>query len=182
MGDAWKNVPLSDEIISGKEVLEYAIAEGYHTEQPIRGTKYSAGLDVFIPYLTPEFVEDFQSKNPGISIAGGFFVIPPHARIILPTGLKFNIPEGTYLEVANRGSVAAKMGLIRGAFVIDSDYVGNVFINLINTSDKDVIIRPAEKIAQLIHKEYIHSTLKLISEEEIKKTIRGDGALGSTGK
>jgi len=162
--------------------LPYTIADGYTTDPPMRGSECSAGLDVFVPRLSPPFAKAFKERNPNISIAGGIFVVPPHERIIIPTGLKFNIPPGTYLEVANRGSVAAKQGLIFGAHIIDQDYVGIVFINLINTSLVPVTIRSGDKLAQLIHKEYIPSTLKYVPEDQIRETNRGDGALGSTGK
>jgi dUTP pyrophosphatase len=108
----------------------------------------------------------------------------PHGRIIIPTGIRFDIPEGTYLEVANRGSTAALKGLIYGAHIIDSDYVGIVFINLINTTESTTYLKPGEKLVQLIHKEYIHSDLVCIEEKSLLKkvTTRGDGSLGSTDK
>jgi dUTP pyrophosphatase len=162
--------------------LQYAIVEGYHIESPARGTEHSAGLDVFVPYQTPQFTQDFMAKNPDATLLNGYFEISPGERVVIPAGLKFNIPIGTYLEVANRGSVAAKKGLIFGAHIIDEDYVGNVFINLINTSNKNVRVQMGEKIAQLIHKQYIKSTLVQIPESDIRDTARGEGALGSTNK
>lgn len=171
--------------------LQYAIAEGYKTEEPIRGSAHAAGMDVFLPRGTERMVKDLNEKNgwaPPAPIAEFNDSLPyrisvgPHERIVIPTGLRFNIPEGTYLEVANRGSVAAKMGLVYGAHIIDEDYGGIVFINLINTTEKWIELESGAKIAQLIHKEYIKSQPARIPESDIRVTARGDGALGSTGK
>ena len=199
MGDQWKDEPV-EEVLPGKGVLQFAIAEGYRITDPFRGTEHSAGLDVFVPELSYQFASDYWSKNHvafrseedrkeyyeklATSSGGlGFNItIRAHDRVIIPTGLRFNIPEGTYLEVANRGSMAAKEGLVYGAHIIDSDYNGNVFINQINTTNDSVTLVCGQKFAQLIHKEYIKSLLIKIPESNIRATARGDGALGSTGK
>ena len=173
---------------------------GYETKEPRRGSDYAAGFDVFIPEPTYQFLSDYWSKNHVAFRSeedrkgyydkimnpneGYLFSIKvnPHESVIVPTGLRFNIPEGTYLEVANRGSMAAKEGLVFGAHIIDEDYNGNVFINLINTTNGVAILSCGQKFAQIIHKEYIKSSLYRISEEYIIDTARGSGALGSTGK
>jgi len=107
-----------------------------------------------------------------------------HGRIIIPTGIRFNIPTGTYLEVANRGSTAALQGLIFGAHIIDEDYQGIVFINLINTTPSTIYLKAGTKLVQLIHKEWIRSTLRRVPESELYPEVskRGEGALGHTGQ
>ncbi len=174
--------------------LQYTIVDGYDTEEPRRGTEHSAGLDVYIPRLTPKFEEDLREKNKNqarIFFREGEGENPPndlyvmgHSRIIIPTGLRFNIPTGTYLEVANRGSTAALQGLIFGAHIIDEDYQGIVFINLINTTPYNIYLNPGTKLVQLIHKEWIRSTLRHVPENELYPEVskRGEGALGHTGQ
>ena len=160
--------------------LQYAIAQGYETTEPQRGSEGAAGLDIYMPKLTDQFLTDFMDKNM-LDTAPTEIYIRGGGSLIIPTGLRFNIPTNTYLEVANRGSMGSK-GLIFGAHIIDSDYVGIVFINLLNVGDRTYYFNPGNKFAQIIHKEYIHSSLRVISEKEIKVTLRGSGALGSTGK
>lgn len=168
--------------------LFYTIAEGYETKEPVRGTEHSAGLDVFVPEFTDKFWEDFKKMNTRWEVIDHENVwVQPHDRILLPTGLRFNIPRGTYLEVANRGSVASKLGLVFGAHIIDEDYRGIVFINLINTDgNSSQYFTPGQKLVQLIHKEYTKSTPKKVSPEELYENMqaseRGEGALGSTDK
>ena len=183
--------------------LLYSIAEGYDTKEPFRGTEHSAGLDIFIPNMTPRFKADLKEKNKNQARIfykeedNGPFAPPPttpaeepddlyvmgHGRIVIPTGIRFNIPDGTYLEVANRGSTASQQGLIFGAHVIDQDYQGIVFINLINTTSYTIYLKPGTKLVQLIHKEYIKSTLRQLPEADLYPVVsqRGEGALGHTG-
>lgn len=164
--------------------LSYAIAEGYVTKEPVRGTEHSAGLDVFVPELNAAFWKDFEKMNSKWApfVDHEHIYVQPSDRILVPTGLRFNLQEGTYLEVANRSSMASKYGLIYGAHIIDEDYTGIVFINLINTSHDTFVFEPGIKFAQLIHKEYIKSIPTRIDESEIRETARGAGALGHTGK
>lgn len=172
--------------------LTYSILPGYTTKAPERGSLKAAGLDIWVPLRTEEFDKDFNKLNrpDGDTTAGAPFlnndsiVVAPHGRVLIPTGLKFNIFDDTYLEGKNRSGVAAKFGLILGPCVIDSDYQGQVFIGLINTNAYPVYIKYDTKIAQLIHKEYIHSEVQQVAIEELysETSQRGDGALGSTDK
>jgi dUTP pyrophosphatase len=177
--------------------LKYSIDEGYVTTEPIRGTEHSAGLDVYVPELTTVFQNQYNELNKKIgrylshpiSAISAMYPNPevrsisisPHGRVVIPTGLRFEIPQGTYLEVANRGSVASKLGLVYGAHIIDEDYRGIVFISLINTTSEDITIEPGIKLVQLIHKEYIKSKLVRVPAVSLD-TERSEGALGSTGQ
>jgi len=183
-------------------VIQIATIFGYDTKLPVRGSEEAAGIDVFVPTYNEAFEKDFEKMNSNprdpdfkpaygfgygtirIPDTGPFIHIPPHRRVVIPTGLRMKVEVGTYLEVANRGSMAAKHGLIFGAHIIDSDYRGNVFINLINTSEVQQRIDFGQKLAQLLHKSVLMSDVKLISDEEYnrERTTRGDGALGSTGR
>lgn len=163
--------------------LEFTVVPSIMTVPPRRGTEQSAGFDIFCPAITTAFMQRFFEKNPGsgAAIVDHVISIAPRGSVIIPTGLRFITPENEYLEVKNRSSIAAKRQLLVGAEVIDSDYTGEVFINLINVGDARQILTPGEAIAQIIHKEYKHSALKYIEPEKYtKETTRGDGALGST--
>lgn len=181
-----------------KQPLRFSIEPDYIVERPTRGTKYSAGIDVYVPVFNDVFREKFKSLNQKLdgvfkykSVAINdiatqfceklFIEIPDHGRVLIPTGLRFEIPKGTYLEVANRGSVASKQGLVYGAHIIDEDYRGEVFINLINTTNNTITIEQGSKIAQLIHKKYENRPLYQIDKVPLE-TERGEGALGHTNK
>lgn len=164
---------------------------GYDTKPPERGSEEAAGLDIYLPQFNEAFQKDFEKMNEGNSFGkilapdtGPYIHIPPQRRVVLPTGLRMKVRPGTYVEVANRGSMAAKQGMIFGAHIIDSDYRGNVFINLINVSSETQRLDFGQKIAQVLHKEVLMSEVELVSDEEYNrnKTTRGAGALGSTGR
>lgn len=183
-------------------MIQIATIFGYDVKLPERGSEEAAGIDIFIPSYNELFEEDFNKMNCNprepdfkpeygfgygtirVPDTGPFIHIPPHRRVVVPTGLRMKVEPGTYLEVANRGSMAAKHGLIFGAHIIDSDYRGNVFINLINTSEVQQRLDFGQKLAQILHKSVLMSEIELVSNEEYNKqrTSRGEGALGSTGR
>lgn len=172
-------------------MIRIATIFGYDTTPPIRGSEQAAGIDVFLPLYNEVFRLEFEKMNKGASFSkiytpddGPYIGVPVGRRVVLPTGLRADIESGTYLEVANRGSMAVKQGLIFGAHIIDADYRGNIFINLINISQELQRLEFGQKIAQLLHKEVLMSEVELISDEQYnrKRTVRGEGALGSTGR
>ncbi len=183
--------------------IKYAVASGYElalndkkvVQRPSRGSIGAAGVDIPLPVFTSEFQKDFEEKNNGswgswhyclrksaeTSTRG--ICLPAGKRLVFPTGLKFNIPEGTYLQAANRSGLSAKNGILVGGGIIDSDYQGIVFVTLINTGDSDHVFYEGDRITQLIHKKYIHSSFYQTSEEELFEapTERAEGGHGSTG-
>lgn len=173
-------------------MIKYAVIPGFDTQKPHRGSEEAAGFDVFVPYINDVMRDEFKKKNNKLGLAfidfdtdrKEYIKIPSHSRVVVPTGLRFNINHGEYLEVANRGSMAAKDGLIFGAHIIDSDYQGEVFINLINTTDAPARLDFGQKIAQILHKEVLMSELEESDNDKLypEASKRGAGALGSTGK
>lgn len=106
--------------------------------------------------------------------------------VVLPTGIKVEVPHGYMLEIKNRSGMAAKKSLVVGACVIDSGYSGEVFVNLHNIGVDERKISPGDKIAQMVLVPVIQWRSHEVTEAEIYKdplTIsnRGDGSMGSTG-
>ena len=106
--------------------------------------------------------------------------------VVLPTGIKVEVPHGYMLEIKNRSGMAAKKSLVVGACVIDSGYSGEVFVNLHNIGIDERKISPGDKIAQMVLVPVIQWRSHEVTEAEIYKdplTIsnRGDGSMGSTG-
>jgi len=68
---------------------------------------------------------DYRSFNVGIDLY-------PGERILVPTGLIFNIPDGHSVRLHARSSVSLKKGLIipNGEGIIDSDYYHQTFVML----------------------------------------------------
>ena len=134
-------------------------------KMPERGTVNSAGIDLFIP-------DEFPKS-----------VIFSNGSILIPMGIKVNIPSGTMLVIENKSGIASKKSLIVGAKVIDSDYHGEIMVNLHNIGMKDQILTPGMKIVQMLHQPILLG--EIYEGTNIHKYIRserGEGGFGSTGE
>lgn len=109
--------------------------------------------------------------------------IHPGYRVMVPTGLIFDIPEHYVLKVYSRSGTSLKNGLIlvNGVGVVDSDYVNESFVLLYNTSDGPITIKHGDRVAQAMLEKVETYQLEEISEAPAQKTSR-DGGFGSTGK
>jgi len=107
--------------------------------------------------------------------------IPPLGRAKIPTGLKIEIPEGYEGQVRPRSGLALKHGLtvLNSPGTIDSDYRGDIEIILINLSDKNIIIKDTERIAQLVISPVIRA--QITEEKSLSESGRGSGGFGSSG-
>jgi dUTP pyrophosphatase len=102
------------------------------------------------------------------------------ARVMIPTGLIFEIPSGMEAQVRPRSGLAAKHGItvLNSPGTIDSDYRGEVKIILVNLGEAPFEIRRGERVAQLVVAPVI--TAKLTVSEALSETARGAGGFGST--
>jgi len=141
-----------------------------NVKDPIRGTEQSAGLDFFVP-------EEWNS--------GKTFTVKAGESVLIPSGVKLNVPEGYALIAFNKSGVAVKKKLYAGACVVDEDYQGEVHFNLTNVGNEDTTISPGEKIIQFLLIEVNYAEVELAeSEEDLwkeKVSERGEGGFGSTG-
>lgn len=85
------------------------------------------------------------------------------------------------IEVRPRSGLALKQGLtvLNAPGTIDEDYRGEIGVILINHSDKEVVIDPGERIAQLVVGTALR--VEVVFADELGKTQRGSGGFGSTG-
>lgn len=85
--------------------------------------------------------------------AGEDALIGPNQLAKIGTGLIIEAPEGHFLMVASRGSLASKKGLkmANAIGVVDRDFAGpkdEIFLPLHNFTDHDVQIKKGERLAQ----------------------------------
>lgn len=108
--------------------------------------------------------------------------LEPGQRVIVPTGIRIEIPAGYEGQVRPRSGLAAKFGvtLVNAPGTIDSDYRGEVGVILINLGTEAYRIEPGERIAQLV----IAPVTRVVfaREESLADTSRGEGGFGSTGR
>jgi dUTP pyrophosphatase len=137
-------------------------------KNPTRGTAKSAGIDLYVP-------NDFEYRT-----------LAPGESVLIPAGLKVNIPENYAFIAFNKSGVSTKKHLVVGACVIDEDYQGEIHIHIFNHSNRDsVTINPGEKIIQCVLVPVKYASIEMVeSEEELwngEITERGEGGFGSTG-
>ncbi len=109
-------------------------------------------------------------------------VLKKGERVMIPTGLSFEVPLGFEIQVRPRSGWAAKQGLtvLNTPGTIDADYRGEVKIILINLGQEDVVIKDQDRCAQMVVAPVILAHFELATE--LSDTDRGIGGFGSTGK
>ncbi len=100
---------------------------------------------------------------------------------LVPTGLFPEIPYGYEIQVRPRSGLAYKYGItvMNTPGTIDSDYRGEIKVNLINLGDKDYTINNGDRIAQIVISPVVKSVF--VETDELSSTSRGEGGFGSTG-
>lgn len=111
----------------------------------------------------------------------GPITIKPLQRVLVPTGLFMEIPEGYEGQVRPRSGLAIKNGItvLNTPGTIDADYRGEVKIILINLSDTDFVINSGERVAQIIFARC--EQMEVVNVETLSETERGAGGFGHTG-
>lgn len=107
--------------------------------------------------------------------------ILPYSIALIPTGIKCQIDDGYYLQLALRSSTPKKKGLMlaNGIGIIDADYYnnpqneGHIMFQVYNFTNAPVIIKKGERIGQGIFLKYF------TTEDDAAKGERL-GGFGST--
>jgi dUTP pyrophosphatase len=132
-------------------------------ELPEYSTIHSAGID-----LRADLKEDI--------------IIAPLERVLVPTGLFIELPEGFEAQIRPRSGLAINSGItvLNTPGTIDSDYRGEIMIILINLSKEIFTIKNGDRICQMVIAK--HERAEFIIVDELSITNRGDGGFGHTGK
>ena len=166
-----------------------------------RNNQGDAGLDFYVPTnLTLEdlykananaenIVFDNQVNGPGIiscKVNEKNFVskilIGPHARILIPSGIKVLLePKESMLMAANKSGISTKKGLVYTAEIVDSPYTGEVHIGVTNTSPVSVEIEAGKKLVQFIHVPIYQSNPEEIDDKTYDTLAKDWGTRGANG-
>lgn len=157
--------------------MEKAILNKQNLSRPVLKVKR-------LPHFKGEFPAYQSASASGFDIRAQIelsLLIKPFSRVLVPTGLIFEIPEGFELQVRPRSGLALKKGLSlpNSPGTIDSDYRGELKIILINLSEQEVIVKAQQRIAQVVLCPVFQARLEWA--EELTPTERGIGGFGSTG-
>jgi dUTP pyrophosphatase len=107
--------------------------------------------------------------------------LQPLQRVLVPTGLRVQLPQGHEIQMRPRSGLALRHGitLLNTPGTIDADYRGEIGAIMINLSNEPFVINPGERICQMVVSTYTHVEWELA--DELDQTVRGDGGFGHTG-
>lgn len=108
--------------------------------------------------------------------------IAPGERVLVATGLAIALPAGYEAQIRPRSGLAWRDGisLVNSPGTIDADYRGEIKIIMINHGNKEVIIEPAERIAQMVIAPVVQVDWHRVTD--LDDTQRSSGGFGHTGK
>lgn len=108
-------------------------------------------------------------------------VIAAHKIALVPTGLFFEIPQGFEIQVRPRSGLALKdqITVLNTPGTIDADYRGELKVILVNHGDKDFVVEPDMRIAQIVVAPVVQASF--IRKDQLAESIRDHRGFGSTG-
>lgn len=161
---------------------------------PCRNNDTDAGIDFYVPTdLTIDELMGIPSNKTcrlksGVNFredTWGFveeIILNPGQRILIPSGIQVLIePEDSMLQANNKSGISSKQGLIFTAEVVDSPYVGEVHIGVVNTGVDPVTIIPGKKLVQFIHIPVYLTKPQHISNSEYNELAKDWGTRGNNG-
>lgn len=136
---------------------------GSDVPEPAYQTDGSAGADLSAALTAPVTIE-------------------PGHRALVPTGFALAIPRGFEGQIRPRSGLALRHGVtvLNAPGTVDSDYRGEVKVLLVNFGHEAFVVRPGDRIAQLIVAPVVRARFEVV--EKLDDTDRGVGGYGSTGR
>ena len=138
-------------------------------KSPARAHATDAGIDFYVP-------KDYYQ------------CVLPNKSVLIPSGIKVEIPYGYMGLFLNKSGVASKKKLLVGAQVIDTFYDGEVHINLHNIGTESIDISPDDKIIQMVLVPILSCNLVEVKDDEPlydwmkDESVRGVSGFGSSDK
>ena len=143
----------------------------------MRVMRVGAGAALPLPrYMTP--------GSAGLDLAAaleGELILSPGERALVGTGIAVALPPGYEAQVRPRSGLALRHGvtLLNSPGTVDADYRGEVKVILINLGQEPFVVRPGDRVAQLVLARYERARFEEV--RELETTGRGGGGFGHTG-
>lgn len=158
---------------------------------PVRKTAKSAGYDFTVAedIIIPSYqklLDKFPKNQINLVSLESMSILTKNLKAkptLVPTGIKCELNDNTYLELSVRSSCPLKYWLIlaNGVGIIDADYYnnpdneGHIYFQMINLSPFDIQLHKGDIIGQGIIKPYLTTEDDSASGERL-------GGFGSTSK
>jgi dUTP pyrophosphatase len=161
---------------------------GFTIEELEKGfEEYSPKLDVGYEMLD----EEIKSPSYAYETDSGFdlfstidTILEPLERVLIPTGLKIDIPENYEVQVRTKSGLAFNRGLmvLNSPGTVDQGYTGEIKVILFNASSEQNKIEKGMKIAQAVVCPVINGKwVNLVKKEKVESKDRNENGFGSTG-
>jgi dUTP pyrophosphatase len=160
--EKYKRVQLAKKKLFSSEVSNKKTNIFINTEDkqliPMCATEGSAGYDLF---------------------ANANITIRPNETILVPTGIKIQLPNYLEAQIRPRSSSFLK-GLLVCFGTIDSDFRGEICVIVRNMNNHEYHINKYDRVAQMCFATITKVQFKL--SEKLSTTTRNQNGFGSTGK
>ena len=160
---------------------------------PTFGTEHAACFDIYSYLPLNDTIISYSIQNTKLPIpccpqendSPRYFEILERMRVLVPTGLIFDIPEGYSVRIHARSGLSLKSGIVlaNAEGIIDHDYTDPTYIMLTNNSMERHKIYHGERIAQgeLVKKlDYTIETCYNKPHIEGSTRLGGFGSTGTT--
>ena len=171
-GELAKEFPLLHIAKAGDVGLDIAVALPYNEGYEEKVNRYC---------LECKDLDEVPDKDVISEIEHGKIVIHPGERYLVPTDIRIEIPEGYWASIEARSSTS-KRSIIVPKGVIDEGYRGELFAQLINVGNNDVVIHHGDRLIQLIMHERVVKDFEVIEVDELSDSERGESGVGSSGQ
>jgi dUTP pyrophosphatase len=108
--------------------------------------------------------------------------VDPGETHLIPTGIAIHIEDpGLAAILLPRSGLGHKHGIVLGNLVglIDSDYQGQVFVSVWNRGDRQFVIEPGDRIAQMVVVPVVQADFEVVND--FAESRRGAGGFGHSG-
>ncbi|MBI2656450.1 dUTP diphosphatase [Candidatus Woesearchaeota archaeon] len=108
-------------------------------------------------------------------------LLKPLERKLIGTGIRIAIPYGYEAQIRPKSGLALQHGISHANSVgtIDSSYMGEIKIPMINLGSKPYKIEKGKKIAQMVFAKVEEAVF--VQVEHLGETTRNENGFGSTG-
>ena len=134
------------------------------------------------PFKLPEYATIHSAGMDMRANLNESIIIQPLQRLMVPTGVHIQLPDGFEAQIRPRSGLAAKhgIGIVNSPGTIDADYRGEIKIILVNLSNEPFTLNPGERVAQMVIARYEKAVWKEC--DSLEESERGEGGFGSTGR
>lgn len=154
---------------------------------PAYGTEKSSGFDLradIARYVVGGLPPDCYNGSIDINTETGAITMHQFSRLVVPTGIHLDLPEGYEVQVRPRSGLAKNYGItiLNTPGTVDEDYTGEIHVILFNTGTIPFTFGQGDRIAQGVIARYEQAEFNVVpTMDGFKVTARGNKGHGHTG-